>query len=126
MKPNQASNMDTFDSDEEKHKLKGTFEHENRIPCFDSDDIDFCSENASNDAESLENPIYYYDTKEISEKVSKKRQVGEGKSYKKPGRKPITSEPSTVRSYVNYCAIGLPQLILLETQSSKPCSSTRI
>jgi AP-1-like factor len=55
-----------------------------------------------------------------------KRREGDEKSSKKPGRKPLTSEPTSV-SHLNCilhcCCLLMPSI---EAQGTKPCCSTRI
>jgi AP-1-like factor len=54
-----------------------------------------------------------------------KRREGDEKASKKPGRKPLTSEPTSVSSLATFVVIAI-LMLLPEAQSSEPCRSTGI
>ncbi|POS84476.1 hypothetical protein EPUL_002382, partial [Erysiphe pulchra] len=105
--PNQAVTFKIFDGNNGKDVIKEIFEHDSRNYFLGSDNAELyteTSEYVSNNAESYEKPNYTYDTMNICEKISKKKPWSEGKAFKKSGRKPITSEPSTKRKAQNRVA----------------------
>ena len=54
-----------------------------------------------------------------------KRREGDEKASKKPGRKPLTSEPTSVSSLATFVVIAI-LMPFTEAQSSEPCRSTGI